>query len=340
MTFDGVLLASFGGPEGPDEVIPFLERVTAGRGIPRERLEVVGAHYRAFGGVSPINAQNRALLQALRAEFDARGIDVPLYWGNRNSAPFFADALQNADADDRHNLLAIATSAYSSYSGCRQYRENIAAALEEAGLAETMRVTKVTPYSSREGFVAPFTRGVRGALAAARDRGIADSEIVVLFTTHSIPVTMEEASAGYTNQHLAVAERVMAGQPTRWRLVFQSRSGPPQVPWLEPDVNDALREEAAAGTRFAVIVPIGFVSDHMEVVWDLDNEAMQTAEGLGIECVRVATPGVDPAFVAALADLVLEARTGSVPVTDMCSITCCANPRADLPTVPGLRSAE
>lgn len=350
MTYDAVLLASFGGPEGPDEVMPFLERVTAGRGVPRERLEEVSHHYLALGGVSPINEQNRLLLSHLRARMDERGVDLPLFWGNRNSAPFFADALREVHEAGHARVLAVATSAYSSYSGCRQYRENLAGALADAGLTGRLEVAKARPYYARDGFVEPSADGVVAALAGVVDA----AEARVLFTTHSIPVSMAEAAgpddarAGlpglYERQHLDVAGRVMAAVaastglgPVEWRLVFQSRSGPPQVPWLEPDIGDAVREAAADGVRRVVAVPIGFVSDHVEVVWDLDHEAREIADEVGIELVRVATPGVDARFVDALVDVIADAAAGMATSADstLCSATCCRNARADVPVVPG-----
>ena len=350
MNYDAILLASFGGPEGPDEVMPFLERVTAGRGVPRERLEAVSHHYMALGGVSPINAQNRELLGHLRAMMDRRGIDVPLFWGNRNSAPFFVDALREIHAAGHRRLLAIATSAYSSYSGCRQYRENLAVAIDEAGLTGEIEIAKGRPYYGRSGFVDPFVDGVVDALDGVTD----PASVRVLFTTHSIPATMAE-SAGpdeqrhglpglYERQHLDVAQRVMSAvedrtqlNPIDWRLVFQSRSGPPQVPWLEPDIGDAVRASSADGMSAVVIVPIGFVSDHVEVVWDLDHEAREIAEEVGITFTRVATPGVDPRFVGSLVDIMSDALDGQPTSSDsgLCALTCCRNARADLPVVAG-----
>lgn len=351
MSFDSLLLASFGGPEGPEEVMPFLERVTSGRGVPVERLEEVSHHYLALGGVSPINEQNRELLTALRAELDARGIDLPLYWGNRNSAPFFADTLREMSEAGHERVLALATSAYSSYSGCRQYRENLATAQAEVGLDGEIEIAKIHPFFELEGFVGPFQRVVHEALRKFRDEGYADDEVTVLFTTHSIPTAMAVGSGPdverspelpglYERQHLAVADRVMTDSPVSWQLVFQSRSGPPQVPWLEPDVNDALREASQAGTRAVVIAPIGFISDHVEVVWDLDHEAQETADELGIAMVRVPTPGIDPEFVSALVDSMVEALTTNMKPTKLCTTTCCVNLRAALPTVPGVASAE
>ena len=350
MTFDAVLLASFGGPEGLDEVMPFLERVTAGRGIPRERLEAVSHHYVALGGVSPINAQNRELLEHLRAEMDWRGLGLPLFWGNRNSAPFFTDVLREIHEQGHRRVLAVATSAYSSYSGCRQYRENLAAAMEEAGLSDEMEIVKAWPYFERSGFVEPFVDGVIDALTRVRE----PASTRVLFTTHSIPEAMAEGSGPdelrtglpgmYERQHLDVAERVAAAVesatgvgPIQWRLVFQSRSGPPQVPWLEPDVGDAVRAASKEGATSVVVVPIGFVSDHVEVVWDLDNEAREIADEIGIEFIRVSTPGVDSRFVGSLVDIMTDALAGLPTESEplLCSSSCCRNARADLPSVCG-----
>jgi ferrochelatase len=350
VNYDAVMLASFGGPEGPDEVMPFLERVTAGRGVPRERLEAVSHHYLALGGVSPINAQNRELLAHLRAEMDRRAIDVPLVWGNRNSAPFFVDTLREIHAAGHRRVLAIATSAYSSYSGCRQYRENLAAAIEEADLTGGVEIAKARPYYARSGFTDPFVDGVVDALGGVTDL----ASVRVLFTTHSIPVAMAEAGGPdelrqglpglYERQHLDVARQVMSAveaatdlSPIEWRLVFQSRSGPPQVPWLGPDIGDAVREASADGMAAVVVVPIGFVSDHVEVVWDLDHEAREIADEIGIGFSRVATPGVDARFVGSLVDVMAAALAGDPTSPDprLCSTTCCRNARADLPVVAG-----
>jgi ferrochelatase len=349
--YDAILLASFGGPEGQDDVIPFLRNVTRGRGIPEERLEEVAHHYRAFGGISPINDQNRELKAALEAELARRGIDLPVLWGNRNWTPYLRDALVEADGRGFHRLLAIGTSAYSSYSSCRQYREDYAIALDETGLGGTIQIDKVRQFFDHPGFVTPFIEGVRSALTELAEQGISSAETQVLFSTHSIPSTDAErsgprdrdfgAGGAYAAQHLAVAEVVMAEQsvvPAGWDLVFQSRSGPPSMPWLEPDVNDAIRELAGAGIRAVVLVPLGFVSDHMEVKWDLDTEAMETAEEVGITAIRVPTPGVHAAYVSGLIDLVLERRDGIPteqrpaltelgPWYDVCRPGCCENVR-------------
>ena len=352
MGYDALLLASFGGPEAPDQVMPFLERVTAGRGVPRDRLELVAEHYYALGGVSPINEQNRQLLAALRQGMAARGVDLPVYWGNRNSPPFLADAVSEMEAAGHTSVLALTTSAYPSYSGCRQYRENLGAALVEAGVAGRMRIRVVGPYFDRPGFAAPTAEAVTAAVEQARQDGLRDDDVAVLFTTHSIPVAMDEgagpdagrpaeAPGRYVGAHLSVAETIMAGSPVPWRLVFQSRSGPPQVPWLEPDINDAVRAEAAVGRRRVIVAPIGFISDHVEVIWDLDHEARQTAADVGVEFMRVPTPGTHPAFVDALLDRVEEAIDEALATpAAQCSASCCRNPRGDRPVVPGIGGAE
>ncbi len=354
--YDAFLLVSFGGPEGPDDVMPFLENVTRGRGIPRERLEAVSHHYLAFGGVSPINEQNRRLVEALRTELEARGVGLPVYWGNRNWGPFLARELERIHADGHRRVLALATSVYASYSGCRQYREDLARSLAETGLVGRLGIDKIRNAFDHPGFIEPFVEGLAAALADLAGRGFAAAATRVLFTTHSIPLAMAAASGprggAYVAQHLAaiglVVERVRSrgvAVPDH-ALVYQSRSGASGTPWLEPDVRDALRDAHADGMRAAVIVPIGFVSDHVEVVWDLDHEARETCDDLGVAMVRVATPGTHPAFVAGIADLVQERMAGTPPVSlsplgplpAACAVGCCANARADLPTVAGVDS--
>jgi protoporphyrin/coproporphyrin ferrochelatase len=365
-TYDAILLAGFGGPEGQDDVLPFLRNVTRGRGIPDSRLEEVATHYRAFGGVSPINGQNRALKAALEAELARRGVDLPVYWGNRNWAPYLSDALTAASAAGDTTLITITTSAYSSYSSCRQYREDLAAAVAETGLS--LHLDKVRQYFDHPGFVQPFIEGVRDALASPALDGFAASEIHVLFSTHSIPTADADRSGpaerhfgpggAYVAQHLAVASAIMdaLGEPPvvpvvepvetpvetpatpAWSLVYQSRSGPPSMPWLEPDINATIEKLAASGTKAVVIVPLGFVSDHMEVKWDLDTEATETARVHGVVAVRVPTPGAHPAFVSGLIDLVLERVNGTPlaqrpaltdigPWYDVCRPGCCENVR-------------
>lgn len=360
VAYDAILLASFGGPEGQDDVIPFLRNVTRGRGIPEERLEEVAHHYRAFGGISPINDQNRELKAALESELARRGIDLPVLWGNRNWDPYLRDALTEANERGFTKLIAIGTSAYSSYSSCRQYREDYAMALEETGLGDVLQIDKVRQFFDHPGFVEPFIQGVRQGLQDVAARGIAPEQTHILFSTHSIPSTDAERSGprergfgpegAYAAQHLAVAEVVVAAQaePIGWDLVYQSRSGPPTQPWLEPDVNDRIAQLGAEGITAVVIVPLGFISDHMEVKWDLDTEAMETAEEHGIFAVRVPTPGVHAAFVTGLVDLVLERRDGIPtadrpaltelgPWYDVCRSGCCENVRLGFkPTVAGL----
>jgi ferrochelatase len=364
--YDAILLAGFGGPEGQDDVIPFLRNVTRGRGIPDERLEEVAHHYRHFGGVSPINAQNRALKAAIEAELGARGIDLPVYWGNRNWAPFLEEAVQDAAAAGDTTLLAIATSAYSSYSGCRQYREDFARVLDATALGGTVTIDKVRQFFDHPGFVSAFTQGVTDAVRELVGDGVAAARIRVLFSTHSIPTSDAQRSGprdrdfgpggAYAAQHEAVAGFVMAkvaeaipeAAETGWELVYQSRSGPPSQPWLEPDVCDVIGELPGRGVEAVVIVPLGFVSDHMEVLWDLDTEAMEAAEEAGIRAIRTPTPGIDPAFVSGLVDLVVERRNGTPaaerphvtdlgPWFDVCRPACCENVRAGFkPAVSGV----
>ncbi len=353
VAYDAILLASFGGPEGQDDVIPFLRNVTRGRGIPEERLEEVAHHYRAFGGISPNNAQNRELKAALEAELAKRGIDLPVLWGNRNWSPYLREALTEAHERGFTKLLAIGTSAYSSYSSCRQYREDYAMALDETGLGGAIQIDKVRQFFDHPGFVEPFVEGVKQGLRDAAAQGIRPEDTRVLFATHSIPTADAERSGpegnAYQAQHLAVAEVIMLDHPgVGWDLVYQSRSGPPTQPWLEPDINDRITELAGEGARAVVIVPLGFISDHMEVKWDLDTEALETAEEHGVFAVRVPTPGVHAAFVSGLVDLVLERRDGIStadrpaltelgPWYDVCRPGCCENVRLGFkPALAGL----
>jgi ferrochelatase len=337
--YDALLLLSFGGPEGPDDVLPFLENVTRGRGVPPERLAEVAEHYHHFGGVSPINAQNRELLAAVRAELAAHGVDLPVYWGNRNWDPFLADTMRQMRADGVTRALGFATSAYSSYSGCRQYHEDIERARAEVG-AGAPEVDKVRHYFNHPGFVEPHVDAVRAALASLPAERRTGARLV--FTAHSIPVTMDNASGpegGLYSAQLRESARMVAEAAAPgldWDLVWQSRSGPPQVPWLEPDVNDHLEALAADGVTDVVVSPVGFVSDHLEVVWDLDNEARDTAARLGLGFARAATPGTDPRFVTMVRELVTERlepgcprrSLGAMPAShDRCPVGCCPAPR-------------
>ena len=353
--YDAVLLVSFGGPEGPADVVPFLENVTRGRGIPRERLEEVGAHYQLFGGVSPINAQNAALLDALRAELAEHGPDLPVYWGNRNWDPYLVDAVTAMRDGGVRRALAFVTAAYSSYSGCRQYRENLFDAC--AAVAGAPQIDKVRAYFDHPGFVEPFVDTTIEALTTLPGATADGARLV--FTTHSVPTAQADASGrleapggAYVAQHLETARLVAArvaaetGREREWDLAYQSRSGPPTQPWLEPDVSDHLESLAAQGVPAAVLVPIGFVSDHMEVVYDLDVLARETADRLGFPLARAATPGTDPRFVSMVADLVRErlddrapgeraALSPLGPWRDVCLAGCCPNPRGVRPAVAG-----
>ncbi len=356
--YDAVLLTSFGGPEHPDDVLPFLRNVVAGRNVPDERLTEVAEHYFDHDGRSPINDQNRALIAALEAEFARRDLDLPILFGNRNWDPFLVDALADAHAAGHRRLLALVTSAYSSYSGCRQYREDLAAALVDADV--DLVVDKVRVYFNHPGFVRAQTDRVADALAdladAHGDEVARDARLV--FVTHSIPLSMARHAA-YEAQHYEacrlVAEQVAHGGGSSirsggWDLVYCSRSGPPQVPWLVPDVNDHLASLAADGVAAVVVVPIGFVSDHMEVIHDLDVEAAETADEHGLAMVRAGTVGTHASFVAGLADLVEErladdrerAALGTMgPWHDACPLDCCRVPDRDYaPTVADAPAAR
>jgi ferrochelatase len=320
-----LLLVSFGGPEGPDDVVPFLTNVTRGRGISPERLEEVCRHYLDFfGGVSPINAQCRALVAALEAAQDR-----PVYWGNRNWHPYLADTLGQMRADGVTDAYAIVTSAFPSYSGCRQYQEDIARAQVD-GLP---RVDKLRHYYCEDGFVNAQARNVLAQLD-----GLQAPRLV--FTAHSIPLAMAESSGPSGGAYVEALRTAAAlvverlGSAYAWDLVFQSRSGPPQVPWLEPDVGDHLEVLYAEGAREVVLVPIGFTSDHVEVVYDLDVQAAERAAGLpGMTLRRAATVGTDPEFVQMLVRLVAEREAGAeldthgcIATHDRCPMHCCPPP--------------
>jgi len=327
--YDAVLLLSFGGPEAPDQVMPFLERVLRGRNVPPERMREVAHHYELFGGVSPINGQNRALLAALRDELDAHGIALPLYWGNRNWHSLLLDTLREMQAKGVRRALAFVTSAYASYSGCRQYREDIRQAREALGL-EAPRVDKLRLFYNHPGFVEANAARLRAALGQLPVERRARAPVA--FTAHSVPVAVAATSA-YEGQLRETCTLVAAaaGVPA-WRLVFQSRSGPPSQPWLEPDVGDYLRALAAEGVRDVVVAPVGFISDHMEVVYDLDTEAREGARGLGLNLLRAGTPGTHPAFVAMIRELIDERLRPGTPrrflgshgaPADECEDDCC-----------------
>lgn len=354
MSYDAVVMLGFGGPEHPDEVIPFLERVTDGRGIPPERLAEVGRHYFTLGGTSPINAQNRAMRDALAQRLTARGVGIDLVLANRNSPPFVADVLAGLARDGRTRLLAWATAAYSSYSGCRQYREDLAAAAGQTD-GVMIDVVKMPPFPGLSGLVE-----ANADLLAQTLRCTAGSrKLQVLATTHSLP-TAQAATAGpqggrtggdlYTAQQRSLAERVIPDAAARaglhvvpqWRLVYQSRSGAPHTPWLEPDINDAIAEAAAQGVSDVVILPVGFLVDHVEVSWDLDVQACQTAQRLGVQAHRVPTVGTHPAFLDSLADLLAVYATGpgrEPGPLELCQGDCCLNPRLQRPAARAITLA-
>jgi len=318
---DCLLVVSFGGPEGPDDVLPFLEHVAAGRGVPRARLEQVAKQYDLFGGRSPINDHNRALCAALQ-----QVVELPIAWGNRHWHPYLVEALTNLAAEGRRHALAFVTSAYAGPSSCRAYRAALAEAQAAVGPAAPL-VTKLPHYWDRPGFLDPLADGLAAALASL------PAGSAVTFSAHSVPMAQAEApqvGGGYVAQ-LTEASRRVAEQvgTTRWDLVYQSRSGPPHQPWLEPDVNDHLRALAAEGVPGVAVCPIGFTSDHMEVVHDLDTQAAATAAEVGLAYRRSPTAGTDPRFVAMVGDLVTEAvAAGAGPdVEPACRPGCCAGTR-------------
>jgi ferrochelatase len=350
--FDAVLVHSFGGPEGPDEVLPFLRRVTGGKGIPDERLREVGQHYDLFGGRSPINDLGRALVADLADELRTRGSDIPVVLGNRHSDPFVADVLDELveGSEGRvRRVLVVRTSAWRSYSSCRAYREDLAASLSDRDLDDRLEVAIVRPYAEHPGFAATnaelVTAALQGALAD-------DPDPRLLFVTHSIPESMDLTSGpgddeerAYSRGHVALAAAICEaagerlGREVDGELVFCSRSGPPHMPWLEPDIDDRIRELAGEGVRTVVVAPIGFVSDHMEVVYDLAAEH-------GVRLIRVPTAGSDPAFVAGLADLLAERAAehrgdvvapqtwgGLTASPSICPSGCCPNLRDPRPAV-------
>jgi protoporphyrin/coproporphyrin ferrochelatase len=334
--YDALLLVSFGGPDGPDDVLPFLENVLRGRNVPRERMLEVAEHYYHFGGKSPINEQNRKLITALEAELAALGPHLRIYWGNRNWHPLLADTLRQMATDGIKHALAFVTSAYSSYSGCRQYREDIARAQQEVGPTAPL-VDKLRVFYDHPGFIEPMIELTNYALAQIpADRGAAAR---LAFTAHSIPQAMADGCR-YEAQLREACRLVAAGiGRTDWQLVYQSRSGPPQQPWLEPDIRDYLREHhGTAGMRDIVVVPIGFTSDHLEVLYDLDTEARQLCDELGINMVRAATVGTHPRFIRMIRELIVERMSGSLerpslgtlgPNPDDCLSDCCLyNPRS------------
>jgi ferrochelatase len=327
--FDALLIVSFGGPEGTDEVMPFLENVLRGKNVPPERMRAVAHHYELFGGVSPINSQNRTLIAALEKELKAHGPQLPIYWGNRNWHPMLADTLRQMAHDGIKHALAFFTSAYSSYSGCRQYREDIMRAQAEVG-ARAPQIEKLRAFYNHPGFIEPNIKNVRKALdqipEARRER------TQIAFTAHSIPLSMA-SNCAYEAQLLETCRLVVEGiHHKNWGLVFQSRSGPPSQPWLEPDICDYLTELKEAGTEDVVIAPVGFISDHMEVLYDLDTEARALCEKLNLNMIRAKTVGSHPTFIEMIRELILERMNPESPRRflgtrgishDICPADCC-----------------
>lgn len=307
MDYDALLVVSFGGPEGMDDVIPFLENVLRGRNVPRERMLSVARHYEMFGGVSPINQQNRNLIAALKEELARHGPNLPIYWGNRNWRPLLPDTLRQMAADGIQNALAFVTSAYSSYSSCRQYRENVANAQAEVG-PTAPRVDKLRAFYNHPLFIEANVDHIREAWSKLDENARSQAQLV--FTAHSIPESMA-ANCDYAAQ-LQEAGKLIAGalEIDRWRVVYQSRSGSRSQPWLGPDITDCLRQMNAAGVKNVVLAPIGFVSDHMEIVYDLDFEAQNVARELGMTMFRAATAGTHPGFVRMIRELIREQLYG------------------------------
>lgn len=335
--YQALLFVSFGGPEGPDDVMPFLRNVLRGRNVPEARMLEVAEHYNHFGGVSPINEQNRQLIQALEQEFAENGPSLPIYWGNRNWDPLLPDTLRQMKEDGVTRALAFMTSAFSCYSGCRQYRENIADAQQQLGEGAP-QVDKLRVFFNHPGFIEAQSDRVREALEtfAPEDR----SGVHVIFTAHSIPLGMADGCA-YQQQLLSSCELVAEAVGSEsWQLAYQSRSGPPTQPWLEPDICDVIEQIGAAGeVKNIIVCPIGFISDHMEVLFDLDTEAAEAAEAAGLGFARAGTVGVHPKFVRMIADLIRE-RTedtqklaiGAMPPNhDVCPEDCCPSGRPKMP---------
>jgi ferrochelatase len=327
--YDALLVLSFGGPEGPDDVRPFLENVTAGRNVPPERLDEVAEHYLHFGGVSPINAQNRSLIAALDAELQAHGPQLPIYFGNRNWHPFVTDTVRQMRDDGVARALVFVTSAFSSYSGCRQYREDVIRALETLE-TETPAFDKLRVFYNHPGFIEPMIARTRAALAQIPEERRSEAQLV--FTAHSIPHAMARHCA-YEAQLREASRLIAAGVGVADHiLAYQSRSGPTHVPWLEPDILDVLASLREDGATDVVVVPVGFISDHMEILFDLDTEAQDAASELGLNLIRAETVGTDPTLVRMIRDLIVERMTASPdrpalgnrgPNHDICPLHCC-----------------
>ncbi|HKR02356.1 MAG TPA: ferrochelatase [Pyrinomonadaceae bacterium] len=336
-SYDAILIVSFGGPEAMDEVMPFLENVLRGKNVPPERMRAVSHHYEMFGGVSPINSQNRTLIAALEKELKKNGPALPVYWGNRNWHPMLSDTLRRMKDDGVKNALAFFTSAYSSYSGCRQYRENILRAQEEVGTGAP-QVEKLRAFYNHPGFIGPNVENLLSALDRIPEERRGRAQIA--FTAHSIPLSMA-ANCDYEAQLRETCRLVAEGAGHQnWRLVFQSRSGPPSQPWLGPDICDYLTELKEAGTEDVVVAPVGFISDHMEVLYDLDTEARALCDKIGLNMIRASTVGAHPDFVKMIRELIMERMDPGIPRRslgtfgprqDFCATDCC---------LPGTRPAS
>ena len=315
--YDALLVVSFGGPEGMDDVMPFLENVLRGRNVPRERMLKVAEHYELFGGVSPINQQNRDLIAALQTELDQHGPHLPIYWGNRNWHPLLKDTLAQMTADGIQHALAFVTSAYSSYSSCRQYLQNISDARDAVG-PQASRVEKLRTFYNHPLFIEANVEQIRAVFTQLEDPDAAQ----LVFTAHSIPESMA-ANCDYAAQ-LNEAGRLIAEalNVQNWQVVYQSRSGSPTQPWLGPDITEHLRALHGDGVNNVVVAPAGFVSDHMEVVYDLDIEAQKVAQELGMKMVRAATAGTHPAFVRMIRELIMERIENRMPA-NICAPDCC-----------------
>ena len=331
--YDALLFVSFGGPEGPDDVIPFLENVLRGKNVPRERLLEVAEHYNHFGGISPINQQCKDLISALEGDLKANQIELPVFWGNRNWTPLLPDTMRELKQAGARRILAFMTSGFSCYSGCRQYREDVYSAQDQAD-ANDIEVHKIRVFYNHPDFVAVNAENVQKAIDEVG--GDDASAVHVAFTAHSIPFSMSSTS-DYEKQ-LNECCRLVAEQlelnENRWNLVYQSRSGRPQDPWLEPDICDHIASLHEDGVKKIVIAPIGFLSDHMEVLYDLDDEALKKCQSLGLEMARAATPGTHPRFVAMIRKLIQERMNTAIPEClgkfgpnhDVCPIDCCPAP--------------
>jgi ferrochelatase len=322
-SFDALLVVSFGGPEKREDVLPFLENVLRGKSVPHERMLEVAEHYYHFNGRSPINDQNKQLIAALEKELRSRGIAMPVYWGNRNWNPLLPDTLKQMQADGVHRAAAFVTSAFGSYSGCRQYREDIARAQQTAG-AQDIVIEKLPNFCDRPEFIEAMTERVRAAMVELSEQRGSHSEQLI-FTAHSIPMHMADASPYVRQLKEASARVAVACGMSNWTLVYQSRSGPPTQSWLAPDICDYLREQHAKGTRRVIICPIGFISDHMEVLYDLDTEASALCDELGIKMVRAGTAGSHPKLVNMICDMVLHSPT--TEILAHCEPGCCPTPQ-------------